>query len=393
MKMFSKRTMKRAALVLGACAVLALLIGGGFVAGLKTMRDEIRTANRDIGKIVAERGIDEARYIELGGLRQWITIRGQDHDKPVLLYLHGGPGSAMADYSHTIQRPWEDEFVVVQWDQRGTGRSAVDRDAARGTFTVNRFIDDTIQLLTYLNQRFGRKVVLVGQSWGTLLGTEVAKRRPDLLHAFVAIGQVVGWEENFAEGRRLLLERALQTGDKRLEAKMRALGPQPMARDDFAGERAWAAQSSQEVGDLGYSWHNSNGIWIRRFIAMGLMSPTMSDAELIATFRGRRAMTPEGFEQIIRDISGWRVAERVGTDYKVPFIMVMGRYDWQTPVTLARDYFKTICAPYKVWVEFPYAAHVVIAEEPGAFQRVLIEDVLPAVTGKVPEGAERCPKA
>lgn len=390
--LFSKGTWKRIGVWAGGIFCLALLLTIGFICGFMTLREEVRTANRDVGKIVAPRGIDEAKFLKLGGVRQWVTIRGQDHDKPVMLFLHGGPGSAKADYSYSSQRPWEDEFVVVNWDQRGAGRSAIDKEALRGTITLDQYVADTTELLTYLKKRFGRKVVLFGQSWGTLLGSEVAKRRPDLINAFVSLGQVTAWEENFAEGRRLLIDHARNVGDKALEAKMLAMGPQPKSRDDFKGERAWSIQPSTEIFNRGHSWHNSRGAWYKRVVASTLVSPTMSNWDLFEMFAGRRQLTEENIEQIVKDISGWKIEQNVGSNYKVPVIMMMGAHDWQTPITLARRYYKTICAPYKVWVEYPYSAHVIVAEEPGTFQRALIEKVLPATEGRVPEGAEHCAK-
>ncbi len=381
--------MKRRLLrLLGALVLLSL----GFVGGVLALRSLIQAGNRSAGAIVAPYGIDEARYITIGGVRQWVTIRGQDRRKPILLSLHGGPGSAISDIIYFAARPWEDEFVVVQWDQRGAGRSAIDAEAAKGTMTLDRHVADTVELLTWLNKRFDRRVVLVGQSWGSLLGAEVAHRRPDLISIYVAIAQVTAWEENFEEARRLLLDQAKRTGDTALATRMQALGPQPRAATDPEGQSKWLGAVAQDVGKYGHSWHNSTVPgWRSPLITALIGSPTMSTGDIIGMATGGYGYEKDLKPQLIRSISGWHIERNVGTDFKVPVVMMMGRQDWQTPVTLAERYFATICAPWKAWVEFPYSAHIVFAEEPGRFQRAFVDLVVPAANGEVPAGVTTCP--
>jgi pimeloyl-ACP methyl ester carboxylesterase len=394
--MLSKKVWKRIGLGFAALAGIALVFTAGVALGVLKLREVLQTANRGIGKIVSERGIDEARYVTIGGIRQWVTIRGQDRDKPVLLYLHGGPGGALSDLSYSFQRPWEDEFVVVEWDQRGAGRSTVDGMKLKGTMTRERHVADTVELLQYLNKRFGKKVVVMGHSWGSLLGATVSQRRPDLVQAYMAMGQITAWEENFEESRRLLLERARAKHETELEKSMSALGPIPNGRVDLKAQDKWINSVQWEINRLGYGWHNNQEEtpWALRLLSMLLVSPSMSVDDTVGFFTGKRKLPFEGGgEQLTRDLSGWHIEKDVGTQFKVPVIMVMGRYDWQVPITLARGYYGKICAPWKTFVEFPNSAHVLISEEPGRFQRVLIDDVLPAVEGKAPEGAERCASA
>ncbi|MBE2235407.1 MAG: alpha/beta fold hydrolase, partial [Anaerolinea sp.] len=126
--------------------------------------------------------------VRLGGAEQWLIIRGQDVDKPVLLFLSGGPGASEAARVLRFNRELEKQFIVVIWEQRGCGKSY----PARGDLTVKRYTSDVIELSELLRQRFDeQKIYLVGHSWGTIIGLRAAQERPDLFHAYVGTAQMV----------------------------------------------------------------------------------------------------------------------------------------------------------------------------------------------------------
>lgn len=389
------RWLRRAAIGLGTLAAAALLFGGGALTGALKLRHLLQDYTADLDRIVSPSGINEARYIELGGVRQWITIRGQDRGNPILLYLHGGPGGAISDFSYTFQRPWEDYFVVVHWDQRGYGRSNVDTAAVHGTTTKERYINDGIELIEYLTKRFGQpKVVLVGQSWGTLLGAEIAHRRPDLLYVLTSFGQLTGWESSYEEIRLLLLDLGKRTGDNALVKRMTDVGPIPVGKSPgpflAAMDPVW-----DEMNRRGYSWHTITGspapIDDRIFLPAAILSPTISDERLYQWIRG--AGENDNYDFLHPTLSGWNLERDVGTTFAVPYVLVMGHYDWQTPVNLAQAFFEKVCAPYKVYVELPNSAHGAILEEPGRAFMALMQQALPAVRGDTPPGAEKCAAA
>ena len=389
-----RRWLMRVALAFGVVALTLVLFGGGAVTGALKVRHIIQQFNADTDRLVSPDGIDVAQYIDLGGVRQWITIRGQDRRNPVLVFLHGGPGGALADIAFHFARPWEDYFVVVQWDQRGYGRSNVDKAKIEGTTTKERYIADGIELIDYLRKRLNRpKVVLVGQSWGTLLGAEIAHRRPDLLYAFVAFGQITGWESSYEEIRRLLLDLGRRTADRALERRMEQVGPIPVDPKPgpffTAMEPVW-----DEMNRRGYSWHSVTGSAYpldELFLAASIESPSISDRRLVGMMVGGGGN--DYYNTLHPTLSGWSLERDVGTQFAVPYILIMGRYDWQTPIGLAQAFYAKVCAPYKVYVELPNAAHVAVLEQPGRTTVALVEDVLPAVNGRVPSGAESCAMA
>jgi pimeloyl-ACP methyl ester carboxylesterase len=394
----ASRDSLRCASVVGLALVclilLAAIFAAGYCAGFFKFRAMMTAAYRDIGRIVAPDGIDESKYVQLGKARQWIRIRGQSRHAPVLLFLHGGPGGAITPTAYYFQRPWEDDFVVVQWDQRGAGRSGIDGEALRGTLNKEQLVSDTIELLTDLNQRFGRKVVVVGQSWGTVLGIEVAKRRPDLVQLYVGMGQMTAWEPTFEESRRLLMQQARQTGDRALYDKLAVVEDKVPPFSDAAARERWAKTVDGETYRRGYSWHNFQGpgtAWGSRTIAIRAASPDESNGELIDWMRGvHRPLPPDIEAETERSVSGWSVEKDVGTRFEVPVFIVSGHYDWQVPITLARQLYDKVCAPYKMWVELPTSAHSLLYEEQGRLDRFLGETVLPAALGRVPDEAERC---
>lgn len=365
----------------------------------EAVRERIRTALSDIGRIVAPNGIDEKRSIDLGGARQWIMLRGQDRSAPILLFLHGGPGSPISPIAYAYQRPWEDFFLVVHWDQRGFGRSRgstpeADAGLAR---TVNRkqYISDAIELIETLRTEFGqRKIILVGQSWGTVLALEVAHRRPDLLHAVVTQGLAANWLASPRLHYEHMLGEAEAKGDTVEAGRLRGLGPPPPP-DQPRKLFEWARDLGVGFPDAN-TWHNIRGPgdgWARRTDALEYVSPDYSAAEYAADHAARQA-DPAAFlaryQEAMTPVLPWDAERDVGTTLEVPLIVMQGTHDWQTSRDLAKAYFDKVCAPYKKWVEFPQAAHALNIEQPGLSVVSLVEDVLPALRGRVPKGAIRC---
>ena len=136
-------------------------------------------------------GIDRLEQVELGGVRQWISIRAADPHAPVLLFLHGGPGSANLAKLRLQVPQLEKHFVVVTWDQRGAGKSA-SLGFDYSTLSIEQMVSDAHELVTYLKTRFGvEKIYLMGFSWGTVIGLSLADRYPQDFYAYIAVSQIV----------------------------------------------------------------------------------------------------------------------------------------------------------------------------------------------------------
>ena len=174
--------------------------------------------------------IDESAYVKIGDIDQWITIRGQDRNNPVLLILHGGPGDVTSPWGYVYFHDWEKYFTVVQWDQRGAGKTLEKSgESIASTMTIDRMVQDGIEVSAYLRQHLNQeKIVLVGHSWGSLLGLLMAKAKPELFYAFVGTGQVPGssMEANvMAYGLALQWARTVKNSEAL--ADLSRIGPPP----------------------------------------------------------------------------------------------------------------------------------------------------------------------
>jgi pimeloyl-ACP methyl ester carboxylesterase len=171
-------------------------------------------------------GIDEAGFAPIGGLEQWLSIRGEDLANPVIVVAHGGPGSGLSPLiAHTTRR-WERHFTVVHWDQRGAGLTFSRAKQDQGEVSLARIAEDGLEVTAQALQRTGQaKAILLGASWGSMVAVAMARRRPELFNALVGTGQVVDSARNEAVGYEALLARVRAAGDARAEAALVSLGP------------------------------------------------------------------------------------------------------------------------------------------------------------------------
>ncbi|WP_058835585.1 alpha/beta fold hydrolase [Luteimonas abyssi] len=357
----------------------ALLIGASLLPAAPaafaqaTIDDDADAAARaliaDIQRIVTPNGVQEAFEVTLGGARQAVSVRGADRDNPILLYIHGGPGAVAMPMAWTHQRAWEDFFTVVQWDQRGAGTSyrLEDPDAIAPTMTPERYRDDAIELIDLLRARYGQdKVIVLGHSWGTIVGLSVAAARPDLLHAYIGLGQIIDSRENERTGMTWTLDRAREAGDTEAVAAIEALQPYPDG-DRFSIEQAdgWR-RFSQRYGALAAYRENANF-----YLRAPRLSPEYDAADRKAWADGSLLSVTTLWPRL-RDVS-FDDLDRLD----VPVLMFMGRHDYTTPSPLAARWLEAVDAPHKRAVWFEHSAHLAPIEEPGRFLAALLQEVLP----------------
>lgn len=315
-------------------------------------------------KLSAPNAIDEASFVTIGGIPQWISIRGEDRTNPVLVILHGGPGSAFQMLCYRLYRPWERRFTVVQWDQRGAARTFARNGKASGELTIDRFVRDGIEVVEHALSRAGQpKALLLGCSWGSILGVELAHRRPDLLHAYVGAGQVVDMPANETVGYDLLLERIRSRGDTKSEAKLRAIGPPPYA------------DQKQLIAERGVLFKHppaSERGMIRRLAEAMIFAPQAGLKDVAAWFQG------QGFSigHLYDEMFAWSDLE-APQPFEVPVVIIQGEEDIQTPTVLARQYFDKLQAPKKQFVVVPGAGHSMVIAMPDAFLAALDEHARP----------------
>jgi pimeloyl-ACP methyl ester carboxylesterase len=332
----------------------------------------------EIGEIVTPDGVQENLVVELGGIPQAVNVRGADRDNPILLFLHGGPGAVEMPMAWSFQRPWEDYFTVVQWDQRAAGKTyrMTDPDAIADTLTLERYRDDAIELIEYLTARYGKdRIVLMGHSWGSGLGLAVAEARPDLLHAYVGVGQIVDWRDNERLGFEWTLERARAEGNAEAVADLEAMrpypAPGPLTIEMADRWRRWAIG----YGSLAAYRDNANFYYLA-----ARLSPEYTPDDLAAWGAGS-LFTVTTLWPRLSEISYHELDEM-----EVPVVLMLGRHDWTTASQLAAGWFEELDAPRKELVWFEHSSHLPMLEEPGRFFAALLQHVRPLVEEEAGEG-------
>ncbi len=352
--------------------ILLLSIGaiGGSVFLIKTQKQ----LNADADWFETENGIDFAGTVEIGDIQQFIRIRGRDKNNPVLLDLHGGPGGASAPITHRMLRPLTEHFTLVEWDQRGAGRTQID-DSLLSTMIYETMVEDSAELIRYLQQRLNtEKVILVGHSWGAMLGLGVAKKHPELLYAYVGVGQALSWLGGFEETKRLLLEEAKRVNDLETVQSLEKLPVQWPEKDDIDSFLEIITAIQMPLTKYGTSLHasHSNALMNSNFVHDLITSPEIKLSKLFSILQ-----TSEATKKLMIDLFGRDLRKDLGTNFDVPIFMFQGEHDWQTPTSLVKPWFSTLSAPYKSYIPFEHSAHIVINEEPGKFLVELVTKVRP----------------
>jgi len=308
------------------------------------------------GRPHAKARIYEEKFVVINGTQQWVTIKG-DPSKPVILFLHGGPGSTMSPYSDQLYQSWERDFVIVQWDQRGAGRT-YGRSAPEeltpeylqaNPLTLAQMADDGIALSEYLLGHLRKeKLILFGTSWGSALGVAIATKRPDLFYAYVGHSQIV----NDASDEGLYAkvhELATAAGDSTSLNQLDEIGKPPYDRARTVGQlwrivKKYERQSSLPAPE---SWF--------------VPSPEYDNAE---DDRARSDGDDYSFVNFVGDkvlgVAAMRAGINfleTGLDFQIPVYLIQGEEDILTPMESTRLYFDRLKAPHKDYVILPNTAH------------------------------------
>ena len=294
--------------------------------------------------------------IEIGGMDQWILIRGEDRSNPVLLWLHGGPGAAQMPVHRAYNKGLEKEFVVVHWDQRGAGKSNHSQFREE-TMTVNRFVEDAHELTLYLKERFNKdKIFLLGHSWGTQLGILTAQRYPEDYYAFISVGQVVHPERANSISYEWLKSEVEQHGTRRQKREFNELGEPPFL------EHQRYVPFAKMVDDFGGGMDIGMGRLARA--ALGAREYTVSD--YVKWLRGANRGSGPMWEESSRMNLFGRVPE-----LGVPSWFIIGERDFNTPAALVSEYVDMVKAPHKELIVMEGAAHTPFLKGPDWFNAEL----------------------
>jgi pimeloyl-ACP methyl ester carboxylesterase len=357
-------------------AILSLLVtyGSGVFAPVQAQNtlDQARAVIQDLEKIVSPNGIQESYKVQIGGIPQWVYVRGQDQENPIILFVHGGPASPIVPTSWQFQRPIEEYFTVVNWDQRGAGKTYLETspELVAPTLHVDQYVSDIIELSEYLRERYHKqKLILMAHSWGTIIGLEAASLRPDLFHAYVGIGQVINGHENERISFEYGLARAKADSNSEALREMAAISPypgaEPITRDRVIIARKWP----QYYGGLTAFRSNS-----KYYFQGGRLSPEYTDDDLTAIDRGSILTV----DRVMHTVLGADLDQI--SRLSIPVLIFLGRHDYTTPTEPVVRWMSRLQAPYKRSIWFEHSAHMIPWEEPGKTLISLVEYARPLAT-------------
>ncbi|NDK31779.1 alpha/beta fold hydrolase [Nesterenkonia haasae] len=308
--------------------------------------------------------IDLTTIVPLGGVPQVVSVRGRNRVNPVLLFLHGGPGTPLAPTGWMWQRPIEEFFTVVHYDQRGAGRSyrIAEPDVVRPAMTINQYVQDAAELVEWLKVEFSiDRVILVGHSWGTVIATTLAHQRPNLVEAYLGIGQVIDFRAGETSSYSWLCNQAASRDDDQAIRELDALAPypgeQPLNWDKMSIHRKWVERyggfaagrsdcdyyTQGEVTSLDYQGENRRSTTEGNQLSLEVILPQLFNADLTNL-----------------------------TSFDVPIIQFLGRHDQLTPTEPVTRWMAGVNAPRTEIEWFEDSAHMLMNEEPGHFLTALV---------------------
>jgi pimeloyl-ACP methyl ester carboxylesterase len=315
------------------------------------------------GRVIA-RSVADAGFVRIGGLDQWVMVRGRDIVNPILIILHGGPGSPETALFRATNSDLENMYTIVYWDQRGAGRS-YRKSIDPASMTTGRFVADLDELVDAIRKRFDvRKVALLGHSWGSVLGTIYAAQHPDKVSTYVGVGQVADMARSEAESYAFVLAEAERRGNRKALKALRAIGAPPYKTLRGAGvQRRWLTAFGGATGP---------GFSLTRLLRRALRTPEASLFDLVNLVRGS-LFSLKHLEPELMNTNLARDFRR----FEVPVFFILGRHDNQVVARVSEDYFNIIEAPHKElnWLE--RSGHFLPFEEPEEFNRLLVDVVRP----------------
>ncbi|MGE4133070.1 MAG: alpha/beta fold hydrolase [Bdellovibrionales bacterium] len=302
--------------------------------------------------------IDQLEQLEVNGSRQWVHCRSEDQTKPVVLFVHGGPGSPLMLFSRAFDQHFIRDFVVVHWDQRGSGKSYNPKESI-ATFSIEQVAQDGLAVVNYLKQKFQKdRVLLVGHSWGSMVGSEMVNKRPEDFQAYISVGTVADMKKGDLLKFAFLGQQIAVSGNATHGKELTQMGPPP-----------WV--------------HFSQLVYLSRLMTIYKGSfYSLSPDEIERAIEKTAEYTAKEIEslnkameqiwhKIFPFLCNYRAIDHF-RELKVKTYFAQGDFDMATPTSLARDYFsQLLCPAGKEWVSFAKSSHFPMYEEPKSFLDLL----------------------
>ncbi len=320
---------------------------------------------QEILQCYTEKGICLYETPEINGIRQYIQIRGADKKAPLMLFLHGGPGGSMAGLCHVIQPEWEHHFTVVNWDQRNACKTYLanksNAAAISQSGTLEDYMADIDAVIAYLHTVYDfEKIILMGFSWGSLIGAEYAKRHGETVSHYIGVGQFIHYIEGLhysCEWLRKVVKDAPADVEK-INAFENSIPDPPQMTPAFM-------KSLQGFSMLGAKYIAKDG---RAFPIKSLLtSPFLRFGEKMAMVHGNPKLFSGTYQTMLSHDF------RNNLHFDMPVLFVSGDEDFVCPNELLAQHFGQITAPQKKNVVISKATHTCFYDQPTAFLDTIID--------------------
>ncbi len=314
----------------------------------------------------AENSISSIEKVVLGGLEQYVIIRGVDANKPVMLFLHGGPGSPEVAFVKHFNPDIEKDYVMVYWEQRGSGKS-YSKNIDPTTMNIEQMIADTRELSEYLIRRFEReKIFVMGHSWGSFLGILTAYHYPELFHAYIGIGQVCDQFKGEQLSYDWTLNQAMERNDINAVKMLQKLN----FPDSTANIDNWIDYVMVERRYV----NRYGGGTTRDITTMWPLVKLVLNSEMYTVGEKMQFMNGSMFSlrSMWMDVINTNLFNEIDS-MRLPVYILHGQYDYTTPYPLAKEFYNQLIAPEKEFFSFEHSAHSPILEEPEKFNEILRE--------------------
>ena len=300
--------------------------------------------------------ISQERFVLINGIQQWVTIKGES-SKPVILFLHGGPGSPMSPYSDNIYKEWEKDFIIVQWDQRGAGNTfgfdapeELTPDYLKGKpLTLEQMSSDGIALAEYLLKHLKKeKLILFGTSWGTALGVVMVTKRPELFYAYVAHSQVTNPADDLPLYNKVY-QMAESNNDRESVEILKAIGKPPYTKAKTVGQLLRIVKKYERANSISApdSWFVVSANYDN---SQAEQNRSDGDDYSFVNYVGDSEL---GVQSIRSSID----FPKNNFVFDIPIYMIQGEADLLTPKESTKAYFDKIKAPEKKYFLLPKTAH------------------------------------
>lgn len=322
----------------------------------------LRLINANKNHILQPNGIQENTYVEIGGIKQYLQIRGEDKDNPVILWLHGGPGFPLTYLSCYYQKDLEADYTIVCWEQRGCGRTYYQNNNNE-ELTIDRLITDMDELVNYLCERFNKdKVIIMGQSWGTVLGMEYLNEHPEKVVSYIGIGQVT----DFKRGKIYAAQTAIQRSSDK-DALLLDSYIQSFQKADCIDKLNVKELEQMILLSLKYLKGSGELSSIKQML-LAVTSPEFSWNDLkwfLSTSNSENIMNCQ--KELVEYMYFTFNVEKMSYEYSVPICFIQGENDWITPTDMVKSYYDAISASSKEFVVIDNAGHTPFLDNPEQF--------------------------